>query len=149
MHTYETLFIIHPDLDESDINKAIEAVQDVITAEGGKILKVDVWGRRQLAYVIQKKTDGFYVLIYFEAPATLIAELNRRYKLADAIMRHLVIQLNKAQIAELFDEESAAKKAARAQLGEDEDVEKTQNTNDEHSAAALDDEDELVASTED
>ena len=71
MHTYETLFIVNPDLDESEINKAIEAVQDVITAGGGKILKVDIWGRRQLAYMIQKKTDGFYVLIYFEAPATL------------------------------------------------------------------------------
>ena len=142
MHTYETLFIVNPDLDESEINKTIEAVQDVITAGGGKVLKVDIWGRRQLAYMIQKKTDGFYVLIYFEAPATLIAELNRRYKLADAIMRYLVIQLNKVQIAEVFDEESAAKRAARERLGDEEELE------DDDESSTLDD-DELVASTED
>lgn len=139
MHTYETLFIINPDLDESAINNAIEAVQEVITGGGGKVLKVDIWGRRQLAYMIQKKTDGYYVLIYFEAPATLISEMNRRYKLADAVMRYLVIQLNKVQIAEVFDEESAAKRAAREQLGDDDD--------DERGGPVAND--ELVASTED
>jgi small subunit ribosomal protein S6 len=143
VHTYETLFIVNPDLDESEINKAIEAVQDVITAGGGKVLKVDIWGRRQLAYMIQKKTDGFYVLIYFEAPATLIAEMNRRYKLADAIMRYLVVQLNKVQIAEVFDEESAAKKAARERLSSDEDLDE-----DEYEGSGPDNV-ELVASTED
>lgn len=140
MHTYETLFIVNPDLDESDINKTVEAVQDVITAGGGKILKVDIWGRRQLAYMIQKKQDGFYVLIYFEAPATLIVEINRRFKLADAIMRYLVIQLNKVQIAEVFDEESAAKKAARERLGYDD-----SDDDDDDSISNI----ELVASTED
>jgi small subunit ribosomal protein S6 len=140
VHTYETLFIVNPDLDESDINKTVEAVQDVITAGGGKILKVDIWGRRQLAYMIQKKQDGFYVLIYFEAPATLIVEINRRFKLADAIMRYLVIQLNKVQIAEVFDEESAAKKAARERLGDED-----SDDDDDNSISNI----ELVASTED
>ncbi len=140
MHTYETLFIIDRDLDESEINKTIESVQDVITTGGGNVLKVDIWGRRQLAYMIQKKQDGFYVLIYFEAPASLIVEMNRRYKLADAVLRYLVIQLNKVQIAEAFDEESAAKRAARESLGSDD------SDDDDRDGPIL--ENELVASTE-
>ena len=70
--------------------------------------------------MIQNKQEGYYVLMYFEAPPTLIAELNRRYKLADAIIRNLVVQLNAVQIAEALDEESAEKEAAREALGDDE-----------------------------
>ncbi len=141
MHTYESLFIIQPDLDEQEMEKTIANIQDTIIAGGGKILKIDKWGKRQLAYIIQKKHEGFYLLIYFEAPSTLIAELNRRYKLTDAIMRHLVIQLNQVQIAEVFDEESAAKRAARASLAADEDID------DDDVFIPGSDDDELIATT--
>ena len=142
MQTYETLFVIHPELDGSAIDSTIEAIQDVITSGGGKILKVDKWGLRQLAYMIQNKQEGYYVLMYFEAPPTLIAELNRRYKLADAIIRNLVVQLNAVQIAEALDEESAEKEAAREALGDDE--RKDINADE----AALEADEVLVASTE-
>lgn len=99
---YETLFIINPDLEESEITKTIDAVQEIITAGGGTILKVDRWGRRQLAYLIQNKREGYYVIIYFQAPSTIIDELNRRYKLTDSIMRNLVVQLNKSQVEEIM-----------------------------------------------
>jgi len=143
VQTYETLFIVHPDLEESAVDKAIEVIQDVITSGGGNILKVDKWGRRQLAYMIQKKQEGYYVLLYFEAPPTLIAELNRRYKLTDAIMRYLVVQLNAVQIAEVFAEEPAEKEAARAALG-DHDNDETNN----NEPVALEADEVLVASTE-
>jgi small subunit ribosomal protein S6 len=100
--TYETLFIINPDLEESEISKTIDLVQEIITAGGGTILKVDKWGRRQLAYMIQKKREGYYVIIYFQSPSTLIDELNRRYKLTDPIMRYLVVQLNKSQMEDIL-----------------------------------------------
>ncbi len=104
MRTYETLFIVNPDLEESEISKTIESIEEIITSSGGKILKVDKWGRRQLAYMIQKKREGYYVLIYFEAPQTLLVELNRRYKLAtDTIMRSLVLQLKKGQIDKILE----------------------------------------------
>ena len=106
MNTYETLFIIHPDLEESEINKTIDIVQELITSGGGNILKLEKWGKRQLAYLIRKKREGYYVLIYFEAPPTLIAELQRRYKLTDTIMRYLVIQLDKPQIEDMLQKTS-------------------------------------------
>ncbi len=108
MRTYETLFIVHPDLDESGITQTIETFQDIITTGGGKMLKVDKWGRRQLAYMIRKKLEGYYVVMYFEAPQTLISELNRRFKLAaDKIMRSLVVQLRPGQIDELLESDSS------------------------------------------
>lgn len=142
MNTYETLFIIQPDLEEGEIAKTIDAVQEIITSGEGNILKVDKWGRRQLAYMIQKKREGYYVLIHFEAPPTLIAELQRRYKLADAIMRYLVIQLNKLQIQEVLQETSASE--ASDQESSVADVDSEQKREDMN----LEADEELVASTE-
>jgi small subunit ribosomal protein S6 len=101
VNTYETLFIVNPELEEGEIEKTIDFVQEVITAGGGTILKIDKWGRRQLAYEIQKKREGYYVILYFQAPPTLITELNRRYKLTDTIMRYLILQLRKDQVGEI------------------------------------------------
>ena len=108
MKTYETLFIINPDLEESETTRTVDIIQDVITTGGGTIIKVDKWGKRQLAYQIQKKREGYYVLIYFQAPPTIITELNRRYKLTDTIMRHLVIQLGETPVEEILHSASLA-----------------------------------------
>ena len=142
MKTYETLFIVHPDGDENEINKTIETIQNLITTGGGKILKVEKWGKRQLAYMIQKKREGVYVLMYFEAPTSLITELNRRYKLmTDTILRSLILQLNAAQIADIFDEKSSEKKAVRAKLN-------VAFDDDDDDLPPLNADEELVASTE-
>lgn len=110
--TYESLFIINPDLEESEITKTIDAIQEIITAGGGTILKVDRWGKRQLAYQIQKKREGYYVIIYFQTISTVIEELNRRYKLTDPIMRYLVIQLNKGLVEEILRSTSSTESTA-------------------------------------
>ena len=142
MKTYETLFVIHPDGDENEINATIETIQNLITTGGGKILKVEKWGKRQLAYMIQKKREGVYVLMYFEAPAPFITELNRRYKLMpEKILRSLVLQLNAAQIADIFDEKAAEKKTVRAKMNAAFD-------DDDDDLPPLNTDEALVASTE-
>lgn len=141
MKTYETLFIIHPDLEESEVNKTIDTIQDLITAGGGVIVKLEKWGKRQLAYTIQKKREGYYVLIYFEAPPTLITELHRRYKLTDSILRYLVIQLTKAQIEDMLQKPSVISASDDSHVHfEDED--------DEGDHEDFEPDEELVASTE-
>ena len=90
MREYEVLFIIDPTLDEEAKDAQIEKVKGVI-AEGGEVLDVDVWGKRRLAYEINKKKDGFYVLITFNAGADLPKELDRRLRIADNIMRHITV----------------------------------------------------------
>jgi len=109
VNTYETLFIVDPEIGDGEIDKTTEIVRDVITSGGGTILKIDKWGRRQLAYEIQKKRDGFYVLMYFQAPTEVLLELNRRYKLTDTILRNLVLQLGKEQVADLLQSIESAK----------------------------------------
>jgi small subunit ribosomal protein S6 len=109
VNTYETLFIVNPEIGDGEITKSIEIIQDVITSGGGTILKIDKWGRRQLAYEIQKKREGFYVLMYFQAPTEVLPELNRRYKLTDTILRNLILQLGKDQRADLLESIEAAK----------------------------------------
>ena len=135
MNTYETLFIVDPEIGDGEIDKTIEIVQDVITSGGGTILKIDKWGRRQLAYEIQKKRDGFYVLMYFQAPTEVLLELNRRYKLTDTILRNLVLQLGKEQVADLLQSIESAKSVEADELAvEAEENPDTQETTPEASS---------------
>ncbi len=95
MIKYEVMFIIDPILEDEKKDEAIETVKGIIAADG-TVGKVDVWGMRKLAYPIQKKNDGYYVVAEFEANPTLPKELDRRLKISDAIMRHIII--NKEEI---------------------------------------------------
>ena len=90
MINYEVMFIIDPALEDDAKEATIETVKGIIAA-GGEVGNVDVWGMRKLAYPIQKKSEGYYVVIEFKAEATLPAELDRRLKISDNVMRHLII----------------------------------------------------------
>ncbi|MDD4200249.1 MAG: 30S ribosomal protein S6 [Eubacteriales bacterium] len=89
MTNYEVMFIIDPTLEDEKKEATIEAVKEIIASEG-EVGKVDVWGMRKLAYPIQKKTEGYYVVIEFKAQPTLPRELDRRLKISDNVMRHLI-----------------------------------------------------------
>lgn len=84
------MFIINPTLEEEKRDAAVETVKGIIEADG-KVSNVDVWGMRKLAYPIQKKNEGFYVVVEFEASEALPKELDRRLKISDSIMRHIII----------------------------------------------------------
>ena len=90
MTNYEVMFIIDPTLEDEKKEAAVETVKGIIAAEG-EVGNVDVWGMRKLAYPIQKKTEGYYVVIEFQAEHTLPKELDRRLKISDSIMRHLIV----------------------------------------------------------
>ena len=89
MTNYEVLFIIDPALEDEKKEATIEAAKEIIAAEG-EVGNVDVWGMRKLAYPIQKKSEGYYVVIEFKAEPTLPKELDRRLKISDNVMRHLI-----------------------------------------------------------
>ena len=90
MTNYEVMFIIDPTLEDEKKGATVETVQGIIAADG-EVGKVDVWGMRKLAYPIQKKNEGYYVVIEFKANPTLPKELDRRMRISDNIMRHLII----------------------------------------------------------
>ena len=90
MEKYETLVVIDPALEDAKKEAAIERVKEVISSEG-EVVNVDVWGMRKLAYPIQKQNDGFYAVIEFKAEPTLPQELDRRLKISDDFIRHIII----------------------------------------------------------
>lgn len=90
MTKYEVMFIMDPILDDERKTAVIEDVKNIIVADGS-VGKVDIWGMRKLAYPIRKKNEGYYVVIEFEAGSELPKELDRKLKIFDDIMRHLII----------------------------------------------------------
>ncbi len=90
MNKYEVMFIIEAALEDAKKEAAIAMVKEVISA-GGEVGKVDVWGMRKLAYPIQKKNEGYYVVIEFTAEADLPKELDRKLRISEAIIRHIII----------------------------------------------------------
>lgn len=90
MSKYELMFILDPTLEESAKDDAIDFVKGVVAAEGD-IKDVDVWGKRKLAYPIQKHGEGFYVLVDFEAQTEAPREIDRRLKISDKVIRHMII----------------------------------------------------------
>jgi small subunit ribosomal protein S6 len=92
LREYETVFLLHPSLEEKDVEAEIQAVCDLITSTGGKIEDVERWGRRRLAYEIQKVHDGFYTLVRFSSESQTLNDLNRRYRLNEKLLRHLTVR---------------------------------------------------------
>ena len=90
MTNYEVLFIIDPALEDEKKEATIEAVKEIIAADG-EVGNVDVWGMRKLAYPINKKSEGYYVVIEFKAEPTLPKELDRRLKISDNVIRHMIV----------------------------------------------------------
>ncbi len=93
MNKYEVLYIIKTDLDEEAVKTTVEKFNGIITANGGTVDSVDEWGKRRLAYPIDYKNEGYYVLTRFTAAPELPAELERNFKINDGILRYLVTRM--------------------------------------------------------
>lgn len=92
MNQYEVMYVIDATLDESTRTEVINRFSDIVKKNGGEIDRVDEWGKRRLAYAIQKKTEGYYVLMYIKAEASLPAELERNFQINDKILRSMTIR---------------------------------------------------------
>ena len=117
-HQYELMVIINPEIDERQVPTTLDKFLAVITNDGGSIENVDVWGRRRLAYEIQKKTEGIYAVVNFTATSAATQELDRQLKLNEQLMRTKVLRSEEAQAMVASEakrsEEKAARKAAKA-----------------------------------
>jgi small subunit ribosomal protein S6 len=94
MRIYEELFIIKPDATEEEIDQVIEQMQGVITAAGGTVDKMDKWGKKRLAYRVDKHREGYYVLIQFTAGPQTVHELERRLRVTDAVIKFLTVRID-------------------------------------------------------
>ena len=92
MRDYEAMYILKSELDEEAISAAITRFEDVVKNGNGEIVKTDRWGKRRLAFEVDGKNDGFYVLMSFKSEKEATQELERLLRLNDDIIRHLVIK---------------------------------------------------------
>jgi len=116
MQQYELMVILDPEIDERTVAPSLDKFLNVIRNDGGTIDKVDIWGRRRLAYEINKKTEGIYAVVALTANSSATVELDRQLKLSEAVMRTKVLRAEEAiaQVAEAakLSAEKAARKAA-------------------------------------
>jgi len=98
--TYETLYIVRPNLDEDAVDRTVAGVEEYIKGLGGAIVSTEKKGRRRLSYEVDKMRDGYYVLTIFTAQPEAVAQTKRMMSLSDDIIRHLVV-LHEGESAEI------------------------------------------------
>ena len=92
MNKYEVMYVINPTLEDSARVELINRFSNLVKENGGEVERVDEWGKRRLAYAIEYKTEGYYVLMYIQAPADLPRELERNFQINDNVLRYLVVR---------------------------------------------------------
>ena len=120
MHKYELMVILDAAIDERTVAPSLDKFLNVIRNGGGTIDSVDIWGRRRLAYEINKKTEGIYVIVNMHANSADVIELDRQLKISEAVMRTKVLRADEAvfsikpvEVPEISAAEAAADKPAR------------------------------------
>ncbi len=97
MKAYELLFFVDPAIDPETRIAVMKRIDDTIAASNGKVDNVEEWGKRKLAYEINKLTEGDYTLINFHADPAEIAELDRVLRISDAVVRHMIVRRDDRQ----------------------------------------------------
>jgi small subunit ribosomal protein S6 len=119
MRHYEIVFIVHPDQSEQ-VPAMVERYRNLVTGQGGRVHRLEDWGRRQLAYPIEKVHKAHYVLMNIECGKPTIDELENGFKFNDAVLRHLIVHMDEAVTAPspMMKEEKARSLTERPERGE-------------------------------
>ena len=115
--TYEIIFIIDPDAEDAEVMRLTEAVQKIITDQGGSITKTEMMGKRHLAYEINHKRNGVYVLLEVDGSGAEIAELERRMRVKDRILRYMTVRVDEDRRRAQKLKDRRARKAERRPKG--------------------------------
>ncbi|UNC93713.1 30S ribosomal protein S6 [Candidatus Contubernalis alkaliaceticus] len=92
MQKYETMYILQSQLEEAKTEELIEKFKSIVEREGGEVSNLDKWGKRKLAYEVKKQKEGFYVLMNYTAPSKACDELERSFKIAEEVLRYLIVR---------------------------------------------------------
>lgn len=101
MNIYENIVILNPSLTEEEVKSATDKISDLVTSSGGEVLKVDHWGKRKLAYELNKQKLGYYLLFLLKTPPLTIRRIEDYFKVFDPVIKFMVIRLGKKQVAAL------------------------------------------------
>lgn len=94
MRRFETLLLFSPELSAENRESILKGLTAIIEREGGKIVEIDQWGMRDLAYPVRKQMRGFYVRLVYEGPGALVAELERNLRITEGIFKFLTVRLD-------------------------------------------------------
>ena len=94
MRVYEELFIVRPDATEEEIDPLVEQVSGIVTGTGGNIEKTEKWGVRRLAYRVQKRSEGNYILLQFTAGPDTVKEIERRLRVSDLVLKFITVRID-------------------------------------------------------
>src|SRR5207245_970286 len=94
MRIYEELFIVRPDATDEEIDPFVDQLKNIVTSSGGTVDKVDKWGIRRLAYRVQKRSEGYYVLLQFSSGPEAVKEIERRLRVADLVMKYITVRID-------------------------------------------------------
>ncbi len=139
MRRYETIYILRPTLGEEEITTIVENTSKIITDDGGVIIETDKWGMRKLAYPIDKETQGFYVFCDYAGTPAAVAEVERKFKIDDSILRYMTLKTSSAMTAEQIETatgEVDARIAAVQEAAEADTVEASDTTTDKGATTA-------------
>ncbi|HHT01674.1 MAG TPA: 30S ribosomal protein S6 [Firmicutes bacterium] len=100
MTYYEVTYIVSPELDEEKLSETLERYQNLVQEQGGRVLNVNKWGKRRLAYEIADRREGVYVTMQFAGNVQVTDELDRSFKLAEEVLRHLIVRISQDQVVE-------------------------------------------------
>jgi small subunit ribosomal protein S6 len=92
LRDYESIFIINPGADENSINKLVDETQNFIKSNGYNVKKVELWGKKRLAYNVEDYDDGFFIFLLFESDPNFIAQLTRFYQLSESIIKYATVR---------------------------------------------------------
>lgn len=95
MYDYEVALIIRPEVEDEGQEAIIERLSQILIADGGQVANVEKWGRRRLAYPINKVEEGFYYFIQGQFSASVLSELERNVRLSESILRHMVLRTDR------------------------------------------------------
>jgi small subunit ribosomal protein S6 len=112
VRTYETVFILDPDLSEEDTEKAIKRVQTVIEGQKGKVLLWDRWGKRKLAYRVKKKVKGNYIRVVYHGEPKVVAIIERNLRIMEDVLKFLTIIMADKEIDITIEEKKEEREAA-------------------------------------
>ena len=136
MRRYETVYILRPTLGEEQINTLIDNTTKIIQSDKGLIIESDKWGIKKLAYPIKKETLGYYVLCDFSGTPEAVAEIERKFRIDDSVLRYLTVKIADAitaEEAETATAELATRKAAAQQASENEQDDDLEDESDDDS----------------
>lgn len=141
MRRYETIFILRPNVGEDEINRVVENTTQIILNEKGTILELNKWGMKKLAYLIKKESLGYYVYFDFAGTPAAVAEIERKFRIDDAVLKYLTIKTSDSMTEENIQDALVEISAKAAAPVENEDMDETDSEDAEEENITEDTED--------